>query len=253
MQVAILGCGPSGLLAAHAVALQGWEPVIFSRKLKSQIGGAQYVHEHIPGVTPQNPEAQVTFVKEGTREGYAEKVYGDPSAPCSWDLWDVGERPMWSMHSMYERLWAEYADLIYDVEITPGKPFGQFDLVISSIPAMNLCHNPAHQFRRAMVWIGQTAARHCPDDTIIYNGEPNIRWYRTSRLFGFEASESMSPIPWVDPSAKTVQGFKPTENNCDCSPHIHRVGRFGQWRKGVLVHDAFKQTVEIIESMKVAM
>jgi hypothetical protein len=249
MRVAIYGCGPSGLLAAHAVALEGCEPVIVSIKEKSQIGGAQYLHEPIPGVSPSAPDGYVNFVKEGTREGYAEKIYGDPMAPCSWDQWEEGKRPMWSMHDMYERLWAEYASLIRDREVrshNAGIIAEDFDLTISSIPSHFLCYSPHHQFLKADVWLGHTAARHCPDDTIIYNGESTVAWYRTSRLFGHEASESMRPIPWHEPTAKTRRGFKPLSNNCNCHSEVHRVGRFGMWRKGVLVHDSFKQARELV-------
>lgn len=249
MRVAIFGCGPSGLLAAHAVALEGCEPVILSIKEKSHIGGAQYLHEHIPGVTSLKPDGAVNFVKEGTREGYAFKIYGDPEAPCSWDQWEEGERPMWSMHDMYERLWAEYSGLVRDADIRSHNAqffANPYDLTISTIPAQCLCYNPHHQFNSANVWLGHTAARHCPDDTIIYNGEESVAWYRTSRLFGYEASESMKPIPWHDPTARTKRGFKPLSNTCNCHSEVHRVGRFGQWRKGILVHDSFKQTRELV-------
>lgn len=51
MNIAILGCGPSGLVAAHA-AMQiniNKRVSVFSRNLRSPIYGAQYLHQPIPG------------------------------------------------------------------------------------------------------------------------------------------------------------------------------------------------------------
>lgn len=254
-QVVIYGCGPSGLLAAHAVALEGLEPVILSNKVKSSIPGATYLHEPIQGVTSILPDGQIKFEKHGTRDGYAAKVYGDPTAPCSWDDWDEGSRPMWSMHDMYNRLWAEYSDAIHDVLISPhtaSQIASKFRLAISSIPMRSICYNQAHQWDMVKVWIAHEAWNGCPDDTIVYNGELLIPWYRTSRIFEHEATESMRPVPWSDPSARTKQGWKPIKTDCNCHSGIERVGRYGLWQKGVLVHQAFEQTQAILETHKVA-
>lgn len=243
--VIILGCGPSGLLAAHAAYLRGVEPIILSRRIKSVIGGAQFLHDPIPGITALEPEGHISFLKIGHPEGYAKKVYGRPDAETSWQSFPGGPRACWSMDRMYENLWGLYANSIIEYMVTPdqvGDLLGQYKTIISTIPAGSLCSHSEHQFKGQSVWIGNSAWRGCPENSIVYNGHPGDHWYRTSRIFGHEATESTTPFP----HAQT--GVKPLSTDCDCLPEVHRVGRFGTWKKGVLVHHAFHQAQEVITS-----
>src|SRR4051812_48361120 len=119
MTVCILGCGPAGLLSAYAAERHGHEVVIMSRKLKSMIPGAVFLHEPIPGLTAPTPDDVVTFTKQGNKAGYAKKVYGSPDDNCSWDLSPEGERPAWSMFSLYDQLWERFQNRIVDMMIRP--------------------------------------------------------------------------------------------------------------------------------------
>src|SRR4051794_36471109 len=114
MDVAVLGCGPAGLLSAHAAILGGCDVLVYSIKQKSPMNGAQYLHSPIPELTSQDPDAIIRYAKVGTRAGYATKVYGHPEAPCSWDKFEEGPRPAWSLSDSYEELWSRYGDLIID-------------------------------------------------------------------------------------------------------------------------------------------
>jgi len=54
MRIAVLGCGPAGLMSAHAamVATESEADLaIFSTKRKSPLYGAQYLHQPIPFVS----------------------------------------------------------------------------------------------------------------------------------------------------------------------------------------------------------
>jgi hypothetical protein len=243
--VAILGCGPSGLLAAHAVAQMGHRPYIYSIKKKSVMPGAMYLHERIDGINDyMSPDGHVVVRQIGTREGYAAKVYGDPDAPVSWDTFGHGSYPAWSMAEMYDKLWDMYSPFIFANEVTPyilERIRQKHVLTISSIPAKALCKGD-HEFAGAKVWISDQAWRELsPDENVIlYNGDPTDHWYRTSMIFGHGATESTEPMPGA------FEGIKPTETDCDCQPAVKRVGRFGQWKKGVLVHHAYRQALEIV-------
>jgi hypothetical protein len=153
---AILGCGPAGLIAAEAATQAGLTPLIFSRKVKSPMPGAQFLHAPIPGISQEGDEHKIKFIKTGTREGYARKVYGAPDAPCSWDEYPQGERVGWDLPAAYDRLWGKYQERILNGSLTaPILDFieGSFDIVFSSIPLSYLCENPDHQFFNAKVWI----------------------------------------------------------------------------------------------------
>jgi hypothetical protein len=253
-RVAVLGCGPAGLLAAHAVALAGHEPMIISEKAEpSKIPGAVYLHKPVPELTTHEPDAMIRFVKLGSREGYAFKVYGSRFSACSWDKFDEGEYPAWSLQNVYKQLWTRYHDRIAERRITGAEDVRTlseaFPLVISSIPAMTLCENDAHQFQSKKVW-HQDEAHRCvenyDDPVIVYDGRigAGCDHYRTSMIFGEGATE-YGELPKRQPRPNTVRsGLKPLSNNCDCLPDVLRVGRFGCWHRGVLSHHAFEKVWE---------
>src|SRR5262245_22514356 len=158
-EVAILGCGPAGLLAAHAVEQRGRVPYIFSRKEKSHIPGSQYFHESIPGVTPQYPENTVQYVRMGTEEGYAEKVYGDPSRPTGWEAYN-NLYPSWNVPKAYDRLWERFADRVIEADIDAAwlaKFLEKKDrphTIITTLPAQALCAcYGTHFFDGVPFWI----------------------------------------------------------------------------------------------------
>jgi hypothetical protein len=44
-----------------------------------------------------------------------------------------------------------------------------------------------------------------------------------------------------------IKGIKAHSSNCDCYPEVHRAGRWAEWRHGVLLNDAYKKTMSILE------
>jgi hypothetical protein len=249
-KVTILGCGPSGLLAAAAYASEGWDVTILSKKQQSLIGGAQYLHRHIPEVTKDEPEGEATYLKIGTRDGYAEKVYGTASAPVSWDLYDAGTYDIWSLRGIYSRLWEMFEDRIRHVSLDHEmiRSLVGTGLIVSSIPANHLCQ-ARHDFRFQSVWILQQPTREAsmPENLIEYNGDPDFLHYRRSRIFGVEGWE------FAHPSAAEFDGVvhvrKPISTNCDCLGGIQRVGRYGRWEKSQLAHHAYEQSLEVARAL----
>lgn len=253
MRVAVLGCGPAGLMAAHAVAQLEHDVMVFSRKRKSPLFGAQYLHAPIPGITDRDDRITVEYMLRGSVEDYRRKVYGR--------MWDGTVSPedlsddhaAWDIRSTYDRLWELYSEAIIDVDIDPaGVKFLQDqhkpDLVINTIPLAQLCHE-GHTFRAQQVTaagdapdigIDVGAIYRCPPNTVICNGEESPSWYRISRIFGHTTVEWPMGINVPIPTASEVQ--KPTSHNCDCWPNILKVGRYGSWTKGVLSHSAYTTT-----------
>lgn len=244
--IAIFGCGPAGLLAAHACAEFGVDFNIYSIKRKSPISGAQYIHMAIPGIhSPQEPDGHVIFSKVGTKGGYAKKVYGNMDAECSWDKFQEGLQPAWSMEKTYDALWDMYAEKIEHISITPSfvqQMTAVEDLVVNTIPMYMLCMRKEHHFAHTTVWIktGSLGFAGLGPNTIIYNGLAQDDWYRASNLWGHESVEYGSRHP------QAIHGHKPLGNNCNCHPDMLRVGRFGKWQKGVLAHEAYFDTYQAL-------
>jgi hypothetical protein len=254
--VAVLGAGPAGLLAAHAIELAGRVPAIFSNPdaptsptvAKSSIGPATYLHEAIPDLTSAEPDAMITFVKKGTRAGYAKKVYGDPRADCSWDKFEEGEYPAWSLGAAYDDLWSRFESRLIPATIDAPllrEILDDFGMVVSSIPPYATCEaGRQHRFPERAIWVRDEFTFHDGRDPIIvYDGQVGglADRYRASQIFGQASTEYAS-----DPGLGARKGYKVLPTTCDCHPEVVRVGRFGEWKPGVLTHHAFRKVWDLM-------
>jgi hypothetical protein len=243
--VAILGCGPAGLLTALAVEQAGFHPVIYSIPVKSKMPGAQFLHAPIPDLTTAVPEFYINFAKFGNKEGYAQKVYGRPDAPTSWDSFPAGPHGAWSLARAYDRLWDRYSPEVVEGAVTQRLLDGieaRYRAAFSTIPAPILCNDLRHEFHSTEVWI-RTQGVEPRRNYIEYNGDPKAAYYRSSRIGEYLSFEFGHRVPGAEP------GLKPLDTDCDCRPHFHRVGRFGRWTKGVLVHHAYFAAQEVIRAV----
>lgn len=259
--VAVLGCGPAGLMAAHAARNSGAAVVIFSRKQPSPLFGAQYLHAPIPGVTDAGDSVVVDYILRGHIQDYRRKVYGS--------TWDGTVSPdelesthqAWDIRETYDRLWQMYQESILDTEVD-GASLNQmvlsrqYHLIINTIPLRSLCFS-GHTFRFSTVvaagdapqlGIDVGALYQCEPNTVVCNGEEAPSWYRLSRIFGHTTVEWPEGIKPPIGTASTVT--KPLDHNCTCFPDVLNVGRFGSWRKGVLSHTAYQKVYERMEGGK---
>jgi len=265
VKVAILGCGPAGLLAAHAATLCGHTTNVYSKRLKSPMEGAQYLHMEIPGLRLPPPKT-IAYMLIGDVDTYRQKVYGsgDPDIVVSPQQY-MGEHKCWDLRFTYARLWNRWASRIHDIMINHQslEHITQMnDVVISTIPATVLCHQESiHTFAYQPVSIDNLWSGPLPlEAPAMWNGHENLvicnglevderiaetGWYRTSHIYGHTNTEWSSPdlVPRGRVAGHVWRVRKPLTTNCDCWPHIIRAGRFGLWRKGVLSHNAFEVTI----------
>lgn len=253
--IAILGCGPAGLLVAHACAITEMDFVIYSRPIKSEMYGAMYLHQKIPGITRSDPDFEIQIIKQGCREGYAENVYRDPEHEVSWDKFDAGVFPAWSLSRAYDRLWSKYSGFIQDQDISYDwlQDLVNGRIIFNTIPKMAIC-NGDHLFDFQSIWVVRKHDFAFDNTNMIYYngltpdgkyGQMGQDWYRYSQINGLRSWE-YSFDPGGNLYAETVQGNKPISNNCDCHPFVHMLGRYGKWKKGVLTHHAFNEAVDTL-------
>jgi hypothetical protein len=249
-RVAVLGCGPSGLFATHALVGLGYEVQVFSKKRKSEMFGAQYLHAPIPGLTDGMVPIQLEYKLIGTVDGYREKVYG-PGSTVEVSPESLTEtHPAWDIREAYGRAWNLYNDRIVHVpDIRPawfaGPQAAPADLIVSSLPAKVICGDPDHKFNSQMIWaVGDAPERGvfeplrlAKGGQVLLNGERDTGWYRTSSVFFHGTTE------WPAGRKPPIEGVaaveKPLSTDCDCHPEVLRVGRYGRWEKGVLSHEAY--------------
>lgn len=255
-KVAIFGCGPAGLMAAAAAEEAGMAPMIAGYKRKSEMYGAQYLHRPIPNFSP-DMGFDVKYTLHGTVEEYRKKVYGDTRVQVSPE--DLAEdHEGWDIRQTYDNLWLHFVDRIQHVEFSGGADVQffvesmdkteQFNHFVSTIPSPLLCTNPAHAFPSQVIWaIGDAPERgqFCPikaadmNQVICSGGETS--WYRCANILGYRTAE------WPERKRPPFEGVsrveKPLGTNCDCLPFVHRMGRYGSWKKGVLSHEAYYDTL----------
>lgn len=251
MNVAVLGYGPAGLIAAKVLMDEGHGVDIIGTGGKSVIGGAQYLNENVLNEHQTEPEGYIDVIKVGERDRYAEKVYGRSDIDVSWDGYE-GRQPAWALGPVYDRLWDYFEDrLIHDtlngLSLAMLVDTERYDVIFSSIPAHALCEwHTHHSFRKANISLVPISPVKM-GNVILYNGRREDAWYRTSNIFGQAWTEFgvLAPsVQEVDPGNAIPDqelpiqyGFKPLGTNCDCHPSVVRIGRFGTWDRKILLHN----------------
>lgn len=261
--VAILGCGPAGLFAAHAMATLGAPFVIYSIKQKSEISGAQYLQAPIPGLAPiEYPDGLIKTILLGTKENYAERVYNNAAESTSWPEFPPAPEPAWDLRKAYDKAWGMYEPMILDHEVSVEDVIdmtARFPTVINTVPAWKFCETN-HSFRsmnilvsKKMEYTGLPDVFGENDHVVIYNGTEHGDWYRTAKIFGHESSERVYDNTIVgEPPDGYEPGYKILGSNCDCHPNMTRTGRLGTWKRGVLTHMAFEHaTAAYLERLAV--
>jgi hypothetical protein len=274
-RVLILGCGPAGLFAAQAADSLGWGVDVFSRKRRSEMFGAQYLHTSIPGLTDDQIEGRVEYILEGELDDYLHKVYGpvipDPGKITKEGL--VGIYPAWDIRRAYFAAWAKFSG-----DISPGvvdlKKIRQvldlgasqprYSALISTVPLDALCNRNSHTFETRTVWAvgdaperGQFAPQFAQTNTIIYSAEAQTSWYRASNINGYNALEFPEKAIKIARMNGASRVDKPVWSDCDCVSkmdgvqglRVLQVGRYGAWHRTGHTHQAYWRALEMLRGI----
>ncbi len=261
-RAAVLGCGPSGLFAAHGLEQTGWTVSIFSKARKSHLYGAQYLHGPIDGLSPdaKQPET-VKYQLTGLVDDYRQKVYGlrEEQILTSVQALEV-EHQAWDLRAAYGRAWELYGSRVFDLTLNPEivNALGRdFSVIVSTVPMPSLCNNPeGHRFHGTEVWAygdapdrGQFAPYRPAPMTVECNGQRDVGWYRAANIYGHVTMEwpgkSKPPLPGV------ASVTKPLYTDCNCyrngsmKAKFIPLGRYGQWSKSGLTHHGYTQAVDL--------
>lgn len=237
--VAILGCGPSGLAAAHAAVGLGYRVDIFAPVAKkSPLLGPLLLQRPIPGVTLTQPDGYIKqIVLGGSILDYRYKLYGDINIAINGDVLEDGYHA-WKMEDTYDALWLAHVDQIIEQEFTAESlamlsARGAYELIVNTAPANRFCFGGC-VFETAAVEIVQDC-RHSYDNTVVFNASKYDAWVRSSRIFGHEVTEYR--VGNAPSGARTIR--KPIHTTCRCHPQVLRTGRFGSWRNETWVDTAY--------------
>lgn len=254
-RAAVLGCGPAGLFTAHALVENGWDIGIFSKKRRSEMFGAQYLHMPIPHLAGDTEPKSLQYKLVGTNADYQRKVYGSREVPFVSPQDLAGDHMVWDIRRAYYDAWDRYAWAIEDTEVGIDwmmDEVGRWDRIFTTIPADRLCYQ-GHVFTSQSVWaIGDAPERgiFCPVEVpafeVVCNGETSPGWYRASNVFGYKTAEWPEGSP---PPLKNISEInKPIGTNCNCwtsqSTGVVRVGRYGAWDKRSFSHHGYEHVMQ---------
>jgi hypothetical protein len=250
MKVAIIGCGPAGLAAAHAAVGLDCDVTIFAPKRKTPQQGPIMLHRPIPGINTEQPSGYVRqLVIGGSVLDYRLRLYGDVNISINGDILDPGFHT-WPVPEAYDKMWDLYQHLISDGELSPGEiePLTrEFDLVINTAPLPRLClYQGKHQFTSVPIaLVFRTSYPDQPDNTVIYNARLDLPWVRSSSIFRQEVTEYK---PEDCPGPDLII-HKPLSTTCDCHPRMLRTGRFGKWHNETWIDHSYYDTRTTLVSM----
>lgn len=197
MKIAILGAGPSGMMAAHAASDSGHEIQIFDKAPDKarRNSGIFYLHSscNLPlksSTLRQNvlgswDSAQFSLM-------YGEKVYGQPIAKTSiMDAFSQPEIEIYNAGQAIEFLWDMYGEFVNEESIEDEGEINRkflrrlnFDKVVCTIPADYMFRNYLKfQLRYTKLWM-KVSKSPDKDCWAMYNVNPQIEWYRCSSIFG---------------------------------------------------------------------
>lgn len=255
LKVAVIGCGPAGLAAAHAAVGLGAEVTIFGPGAKSPQYGPLLLQRPIPGINTDHPDGTIhQIVVGGSVMDYRYKLYGDVNIGINGDILQPYYHA-WRHKETYDKLWEMYAHLIVRHKVNTrelSRLHLRYDLVVSTANARSMCFNreatsfTIHRFDFKPVAITPEASYpEQPDNTIIFNGGDGYPWVRSSMVFGVPVTEWNTHDAPV--GARVIN--KPISTSCNCYPHILRTGRFGAWRNETWIDTAYWDTYSALVSV----
>ena len=251
-EVSIIGCGPAAMMIAHACDQHGVDFRIYGPGVPSEIGGAQYLHRDVgvryDGLRPET----VRYVRQGSSQGYETKVYGalPPGLETSWSKFP-DEVEAWPLIGIYQHLWSKFyhkISIVGPVTLEQIMELAEHTLVFNTAPLPSLMPLGQYATEECLILMGLSWA---PPFTIVYDGTPEKKYYRSSNLWGFESTEYpisiLAETPWLstDPNVRRIK--KPLSTDVTI-PNVILSGRYGRWEKGVLVDESYFQAIEAIRA-----
>lgn len=207
--------------------------------------GCQYLHAPIPGYE-YVPRVTVSYELNGTPAEYRAKVYGETWHGQVSPEDFIGEHDAWDIRQTYRDMWTDLfvrRDIpALTLAVTARElPLlrAEYGAIISTVPMPALCEGGwlGHVFQVNQIFAaGTRVPEHVPANRIICDGTAQHSWYRKSQVFGYSTIEWPGSVAIKKQPARSVRVGKPLWTDCTCHPDVIHAGRYGAWKKSVLVH-----------------
>lgn len=280
MDIAVLGAGLDGLLAAHAIVLMGHKPVIFGdTKVVEPYIGSRVITRDIPSLdllhmdicTRPNMDADETddMSPEAIEEfaiNYCTKVFGPEDVDFYIDKYGLQElnnclAPDYSIGmdpwAAWQQLIGLYTGNINAVDVTQDwykktSVRHDFDMVFNTMPLNRWCAGTSSGLGHIFMCTSYWSTVNAPfgpmgQGMILLDSDKYKPHYLQANLWGRHVVEW--PLGHKPLLAVTKQ-IRPLDSNCDCAERYHdfiNVGHMGEWDHNTTFDDTFYDVIDAIE------
>ncbi len=240
--IAILGSGPSGLMAAWACLISGKDFVIYSKTSdKPTVSGFSYLHESCNLPLQKYKLNQIFFGSDSVcvhdlSVAYNKKVYNKEEISSSFiKQFSYGEFvDIYNLNEAIDIIWDLVCSKIKirDISTKPEllNVSSCFDTCVSTIPFNIFCKECSFVTSSYIL----SHADNSDLNYCMYNPFNTSKWYRKGKLFNTYFEEYANTAGNIK-KVLTVNSevFK------DFPKNILFCGRYGSWDKSVLTHDVY--------------
>ena len=247
--VLILGAGPSGMMAAHAVAQLGLDPVIVDKDPDRQRrnSGIYYLHSSCElaissAVLQQRVLGGSNLADAELAAAYGQKVYGtsDVSSSSILDARYQSQVTIYNAAEALDHLWQMYGHRVIKSTVDGFEQVESmsqlYSKVISTIPASVLFPHIQYAYDEAYVHASTAPVEDC---FVYYNVGKVVPWYRCSAVFGLFTAEYTARERVGDYDWKRVVKVKGKSAPLPYYDWLICTGRYGAWDKGFLTDLVF--------------
>lgn len=260
-KIAIVGFGPTAVFAAKAAYDMGCQVEIYTDQQKPMPPGATWLHWLPEDVSGMFTPTQIYVIGKGTSEQYTQRQWGKvyPSSFPAKPVWEVGYDPMVVLDKLLPT--------VCNVNITPYRMSDAdvkdlsvgFDLVFQTFPTRESKEQQPSLL--PFVAAAKLGTEDPKKNYVVYNGTKDGIVVREACLFGNHFLEFPKGVeeeevrathtsPLTGYKLVTLKDLDPrTKPWMGHDKKIKLLGRWAQWDRKVLSHDAYEIATRHIQEM----
>jgi hypothetical protein len=254
-KIAILGAGPVAAYVYTACKSRGIIPDVYAKEVTKAPVGAFWLRWVPRNMEQQFPRESIEIIPVGNKEQYIRKQWGESAVKtksCSFPnvmYKEYGYDPALVLPVLWRDCEIKLVESLSDEEIQ--KVAKSYDVVFQTFPSQKSIRELSEYVVRVPTAVYTNPIKQI-ENRIYYNGlmEPTVR---LSVLFGKVQYEFVAGSEITEYEGATIGSFvdlhpdTPSYENASAE-NIFYIGRYAEWRRHMLVHEAFLKTNMILKA-----
>ena len=255
MRVAILGFGPSALFSILACNDYGISPTVMAYGFEEPaVVGCFFYHWVPTWISEMVGTSLISVFTYGNEKTYIRKQWGEMSGiTSSFNKYTgkiLGYNPSAVNKSIIDICHFEKVKIFKEGGFYLSDVCNKFDYVIQTFPT-EFSYNTRPPLVHIPVSVQESSD---PSNFIVYSGLEGDKWVRTSNLFGNRFTEYPPNFAVSSGDVVVIKDMYPNVEpyqRCGDDPHnLYLVGRFAQWKRTMLAHEAYGRVQNILKGVE---